>query len=523
MSPTEVQTPHQGADTSAQDLTRAQRQGQVSDVALETSSRTRTEPPPPKLTASMLPFKSPRWVNADDELTMEPSVEPLPELPSEPLTPPPKPPPRYHTMGLSGLTPEDLQLPSSTSPLKLKLQAISERLLSHWDSFLFKTGLDRFSPLALLMIALALLASLMLGRYVGRLDRFDPVSFEREVSEALARGALERVELMLDEQRAQLSPSRLEQLTKRLDAQRALMLNRQLTQQALSQNNAPLALSHALLLPTDDPLFVKLAPQLEAMKYQLIALHQQTAKQALWRGELKGAQEHLSRAQEQLNEPRLLTKGAPLTLQQRRLSYALALHREALKSASDALSPSPSEQRALERAAQLTLQGQLKEALQTLKEASPRSGARRQLFELRSRALMRSKKEERVYKRAKKAKRYDLWLPFEERAYLLAGDQDLTEIVALYLTAIKSAVQKARYQEAARHLPFIELLTPQDPSVKSLKHQLQVNAQKWRLLSKTAAQSGERKEAIALLKAALLFLPPDELKEAQAELSSLQP
>ena len=120
------------------------------------------------------------------------------------------------------------------------------------------------------------------------------------------------------------------------------------------------------------------------------------------------------------------------------------------------------------------------------------------------------RKDKRAYERAKRAQRYGVWLPYEEQAHLLGEELNVNEVAGRYIEALKQSVQSARYQEAARWLRAVEVLKPQDATLRALRQRLESNAQSWRRLGMEALKRGERSEARALLKAAALFLPKEE-------------
>jgi hypothetical protein len=389
-----------------------------------------------------------------------------------------------------------------------------------WDELLLRTSLDRFSPLTLALIGLALVTSLLLGRYVGMLTAFDPARFEARLTAELERGALSEARVSLEEARGSLSEVRFKHLDELVSQAERRLAHLTALQAALQAQRGEEALKHATQLAPTDAALTPFTPQLTQVRRQLAVTALQNARQSLWRGMLKEVRPELERASAQLNASHFPLQDPSLQEQLIRLRYALLLHQERLDDARGLLSPSPTEQRHLARAAQLVMEGNPREALKLLRRERPSSGARRALFELRAKALSMGRKEQRLYKRAKRAQRYSVWLPYEERAHLLAEELNLDEVAARYIDALKQSVQSARYQEAARWLRAVEVLKPQDATLRALRQRLESNAQSWRRLGMEALKRGERSEASALLKAAALFLPEEERVSIEQALKS---
>jgi hypothetical protein len=379
-----------------------------------------------------------------------------------------------------------------------------------WDELLLRTSLDRFSPLSLALIGLALTMSLLLGRYVGMISAFDPVHFEARLNAELERGALSEARVSLEEAKGSLSEVRFKHLDGLVSQAERRLTHLTTLKEALQAQRGEEALKHITQLSPDDASLTTLAPQLTQVRRHIAMSALQSARQSLWRGGLEEVKPELERLSAQLTATHFPLQDPELQQQLIRLRYALLLHHERLDEAQGLLSPSPTEQRHLARAAQLVMEGQRREALKVLRRERPSSGLRRALFELRAEALSMGRKDKRAYERAKRARRYNVWLPYEERAHLLGEELNINEVAGRYIEALKQSVQSARYQEAARWLRAVEVLKPQDATLRALRQRLESNAQSWRRLGMEALKRGERSEASALLKAAALFLPKEE-------------
>lgn len=461
-------------------------------------------------TGSMLPFTPARWDAEPDQLIELDQIS-APQTHGQGAPAPAQPPAQspWRTMGLSGLTPDELGLPPP-SPLRARREAFIEGALSLWDSFLLKTSLDRIPPAHLTLIAVALVASLMLGRYLGHAARPDPQEVTGAIRQALRLGDVSLAERILNETRDDLPPEVRAPLDEALTLERGYQAAEAEVKAAAQTGDLQAILRGFATLPTDHPRSLALAPLAQETRLRLVGVSVNAARQHLWRGELLEAQ----RVLDELSALQLPAKGLPpqVTL----LRFALALHAEAPELSDLKVNPSPSEQRALEASAQRLSAGDRKGALTELSAVQPQSGPRRALFELRRAALASPEVMAKAIKAAQSKGQHKVALKLKSADYLVATELKVDELQALYAGAVSALINQRHYVEVASVLRLALILNPSDASLLNLKRQLEENARAWLGRARAAAAKGDTREVNTLLKAAESFLSPEERAEAQA-------
>jgi len=488
----------------------------------------------------MLPFSPPRWEAEQDELIALDDLAPRVAEGAAPSAgggaPAPSP---WRTMGLSGLTPEELgvhEMPQGAARpggarrwwgrawgrARARRDALLEWGLGLWDQFLLQTGFDRVPPAHLALIALALLGSLMLGRHLGHAARLDPAEVEGALRQALRVGDVSRAERVLEEARGDLPAESLPPLEALVGRERLYQTSDAAARAAAQAGDPRSVLTGVAALPPDHPRAVALAPLAQEARRRLTETLLVGARQHLWRGELASARAALDEAAALAAlaplapAPLAPAPFRPLAAPLQLLRFALALHAAEPALRDLTVNPSPSEQRALERAAQQALSGDREGAARELRGATPQAGARRALFELRLRALEAPAQVPKALKAARAKRQYGEALRLSAAPFVLGSAPDTADLRDLYAEAIRASIAQRQYVEVAPWLTLALTLAPGDGELTQIQRQLAENARAWVTRAEAELARGDLKEVQTLLRAAEGFLGGEDLARARA-------
>ena len=227
------------------------------------------------------------------------------------------------------------------------------------------------------------------------------------------------------------------------------------------------------------------------------------AQQALWRGELKLAQNKVNQLityQTSSDNTKLLA-----------LRYALWVHQYFLNTPIANINISPQERDLLQKAIILKEKGKLKRAIKLLKNKLPKKSIHKKLFQLRIRAL------QFVYKRKKmlrKRKKKEAVVDTYSLAYIDATQMNIYAMSPRYKKAIDESIKAGNYPIVAQWIDASLLINPDHKNLITLKAKLVKKAKKWYKLGKEAMQKGQSKRALRFMKASLPFLSAPLQKEA---------
>ena len=484
--------------------------GSVDSATIEQLATPQPAMRPPQ-TSSRLPFAPPSWEGEGEDLI---ELEPIPEVPEENLGGPPKPQNPWKTMGLSGLSAQDLGLQPEK---KSRLSELIERSLALWDELMLRSGLDRIPTPTLVIISASLVASLILGLFVGRLNQLSPEEYQLTIQSHLARGELSEAQALLQNAEEHLDADTLLPLQSLVSAALKVAEARVAFKVAFKEERWGDGLKIILeQLPAQDPELISLQASIIKIKLHVIQGQLAQAYQLMWRGQLGPAESTLTELQSLLTSDRFKIVDVSLESQVKRLKFALALHRERLELKEGeviAVSSPPSDQRSLEEAAKLTRQGELNQARSLLERSMPslKSSAstplRRKLFQLRLDALKRrTQKARKTKSRAQSQERQVLE---EGDIYLLAHNEDLNHAFSAYFKALRASIKAAKYPLVARYLAYTELLQPRNIQVLEYRQRLTQRASQWLQMAEESHMKGQTKEAKLLVSTALLFLNED--------------
>ena len=390
-----------------------------------------------------------------------------------------------------------LTLNSSAAREVSRQERLIDSIYDLWESVIYHPNsmLSRCFQALSLIVLLGL--SLWLGRYLAELKSIDVKALKMEVERLIESQKITEAREILKTASNQLTIEDRTLLQSLIKSERSI-------QDALAQAETSVASSQWIdaikflqQIPVEHKLFKLTSPLLATAQNGLLSQRALKVRESLWRGLLNEANSHL----EEVNLWVPLDKQSIL----RPLRFAVWIHAEALGEQAIDLSPPPSEQRALEEAAQYA-QSNPKLALVALNRSRPQTPARKTLFELRKKSLASRRKKRRRMNSALKKKDPSQILYLKSLDYLLGTQNSLGSMLEEYRLAIRKSIESRKYTRLAPWLKASLIIAPDDQELKRLKLQLQAEAIKWFQLGLNEQSNREDEQAKAYFEAAEPYL-----------------